>query len=900
MKDIFRRIIGQMLDQYATVLLVLGAVSTLTYMVLITDIRSQEGNARLVKMSTEQGQLIEDINFLLTRKTYVTDEDELRKIDAKIITNMTQLDQSHTSLREGDRFVREGERLVHVPGNLSQDLRLIYFDGAKPLDSQMRDYLSAIREVYRIPANKLELDNNPLLNKIFTQMTPRLLDEIGRTSSIYQRQSESMLGKTANKQHLMYGIALATLALVGLLLLQPLVVKLKESALKMKQEKAFADNVINTTQALIIGVDPNGQVVLFNQYAEENSGWSEAEIKGKDFFDQFIPVDEDSSTLQALFTGMMAGAIEFADAVETSMRISTGDFINIIWNPTVIKDSASGTPVMFLATGLDITERKVAEQKIQQANAELAQLTARLQGEVNLAATLQRSILPMPTIELPGIQGLANLLTSSEVGGDYYDYYKVGGHHSILLIGDVSGHGVAAGTMVGAAKAGVYPLIHEGVTSPSEILNSLNETMRVTAQQSLLMTMACLSLDARNGKLVFANAGHVLPYLLRNQAQHWEMLEASGLPLGKSVDSDYLETAIDLTLEVGDRLFLYTDGLVEEESPSGEAFGYDRLEEILNSNLDADPETLRNIIMDALRRHCRSVAYTDDVTIVVVTHTDRVSQVSASNEVSDIIRISENFYRHGEHPIPRISKEYIVFMAEQGYSDLLTRFSQDGICRILPRHDELCRKLGWEHLLNQHHESPDDDLHTLIPGQSQHRQFQITHTEDKLFIMEEIQSWLTDQGTLSKDHIEALMVILDEMTENSLYAAPRDGKGVAYYRKGESRELSAHEEVRIDIAVTPELLGLMITDNWGTLTPAVFLKNIAHAMEKGVEAGIGGVGLYMMWRLSDYLQIRVFPQKRTQVTTLWDIKSTIDMDVDSGIQFIYHTEYEAAAYPVGV
>jgi anti-sigma regulatory factor (Ser/Thr protein kinase) len=236
----------------------------------------------------------------------------------------------------------------------------------------------------------------------------------------------------------------------------------------------------------------------------------------------------------------------------------------------------------------------------------------------------------------------------------------------------------------------------------------------------------------------------------------------------------------------------------------------------------------------------------------------------------------------------------VVFLAEQGYSDLLTRFSQDGICRILPRHDDFCKKIGWNHLLNQHHESPDDDLYTLIPGHPEYRQFHLTHTEDKLFIMEEIQSWLTDQGNLPKDNIEALMIILDEMTENSLYAAPRDGKGVAYYSKGESRELSEYEEVRIDIAITPDFLGLMITDNWGTLTPGVFLKNIAHAMEEGVEPGVGGVGLYMMWRLSDYLQIRVRPQQRTQVTTLWDINGAVDMNVDSGVQFIYHSEYEAA------
>jgi PAS domain S-box-containing protein len=893
MQELFRRIVVRISDQYLTVLFVLGAVSAVTYMVLITDIRDQEGNARLVRMSTEQGQFIQNINLALTQKTYIKDSAELSRINAKIISNIIQLDESHASLSQGDRFIKVRGELAHISGQLSPELRQLYFDGKKPLDSLMRNYLLTARSLQRIPPGALTLDHTDM-DKLFFNLTPNLLEGIGLASSLHQRESEFMLGSTINKQHLFFGISLATLVFMGVLLLQPLVVKLKESAFKMAQEKAFADNVIDTTQALIIGLDREGKIALFNHHAEESSGWSEEDVKGSDFFNQFIPVNEQQA-LHTLFTDMMSGTVEFADEIETSMQISTGDLINIVWSPTTIKDSKSGEPVLFLATGLDITERKEAEQKVHQANAELAKISARLQDEVNLAAVLQRSILPPPVIDLPGVQGLANMLTSSEVGGDYYDYYKVGGHHSILLIGDVSGHGVAAGTMVGAAKAGVYPLIHEGITSPSEILNSLNETMRATAQQSLLMTMGCLSLDARNGKLTFANAGHVLPYLLRHQATQWEMLEASGLPLGKSVDSDYLETAVELTLEVGDRLFLYTDGLVEEESPSGEAFGYDRLEALLNANIDVDqPDALRNILMDALKSHCRTTAYTDDVTIVVFTHSDRVIQAAVSNEVSDIIRISETFYRQGEHPIPRISKEYVVFLAEQGYSDLLTRFSQDGICRILPRHDDFCKKIGWNHLLNQHHESPDDDLYTLIPGQPEYRQFQLTHTEDKLFIMEEIQSWLTDQGHIPADHVEALMIILDEMTENSLYAAPRDGKGVAYYSKGESRELSEHEEVRIDIATTPDFLGLMITDNWGTLTPGVFLKNIAHAMETGVEAGVGGVGLYMMWRLSDYLQIRVHPQQRTQVTTLWNINGAVDMNVDSGVQFIYHSEYEAA------
>ena len=893
MQEIFRKVVNYMLDQYMTVLLIMASVSCLTYLVLIYDIQNQEGNATLIKYSAEQSQIVESTNFLLTQKAHTTDAKAFGKINGKIISNMIRLNEIHDSLRQGERFIRDGDRIIHATGKLSPELLAVYYNGDHPLDTLMKRYIDTVRSFQKLAIGDLKTDN-PELQQLLTKVSPELVEKLNKSTVLMQKQSEFMLRSTINKQHLMFGISLITLILVGMGLLNPLVQKLKESTNKVKQEKAFADNVINTAQALIIGIDQNAKVILFNEHAQELTGWDEKEVLNNDFFEQFIPSDDQAKLRQA-FTDMMSGQVEYSEEIESRMIIVTGELIDVIWHSTVTKNSETDIPEMFLATGLDISDRKKAEQNLHQAHADLERLSERLQGEVNLAATLQRSILPASDIELPGLQGHASLLTSSEVGGDYYDYYKVAGHHSILLIGDVSGHGVAAGTMVSAAKAGVYPLIHEGVTNPGDILNSLNETMHATAQQSLLMTMACISLDARTGKLIFANAGHVLPYLWRHNSRQWDMLEASGLPLGKNVDSNYLMTSVEVQMEVGDRLFLFTDGLVEEESPDGEAFGYDRLERILNIYGEAEPTLLQSAVMDALVAHCRGNAFTDDVTMVVVNHSDRVVRVSTvESEVNDIIRITETFYRTGDHPIPRVSKEYVVFLAESGYADLLPRLSKDGICRILPRHDNVCKKLGWNTLLNQHHESPDDDLFVLCPNLPEHRQFYITHTEDKAFIMEEIQSWLEDQTFISDEHRDALMVILDEMTENSLYAAPRDGKGNPFYQKGEARELSENEVVRIDIAVSPEFLGLMITDNWGTLTPGVFLKNIARAMDEGVIAGVGGAGLYMMWRLSDYLQIRVHPQQKTQVSTIWHLSDSVDMGVDSGFQFIYHHDYEIA------
>jgi sigma-B regulation protein RsbU (phosphoserine phosphatase) len=892
MQQTFRRVITYLLSQYITVLSILALVNCLTYFVLTTDLLEQEGNIALVKLSSDQSRLISDINFLTLQLSHTTDPGKITAIRSQILNDQVLLRDTLATLENGDRFVRRADKMVREKGVLPSELNSIFFGEPIELSRQINNYLEVSKSIVIASNKKEELDQAALF-RLHYELSPPVLEGIEKATSAYQKLGEHKLRNTMSLQNIIFIIALGTLALVGSVLLRPLISKLQETTFRIQEEKNFADNVINTAEALIIGLDPAGKVTLFNHYAEESVGWEEDEIKGKDFFEQFIPAQE-QVVLKQLFNGMMDGSIEFADEVETQMIIRSGEHINIVWHTTVVHDSRTRRPIMFLATGLDITERKQQELQLQQTHAELEQMSARLKGEVDLAATLQRSILPNPIIQLPGVQGKANLLTSSEVGGDYYDYYVVDGHKTVLLVGDVSGHGVAAGTMVSAAKAGVYPLVHTGVSNPAEILQSLNETMLATAHQSLLMTMACITLDAVTGKLIFANAGHVLPYLWRRQEQRWEILEASGLPLGKSIDSDYFTPSIELQMEIGDRIFMFTDGLVEEESPDGEAFGFDRLENLLNQCGEVEPEIFHSRLMGALTQHCAGSAFTDDITILVINHSDRVMPVATSvEEASDIIRLSDTFYRRGDHPIPRISREFVVFFAEQEYADLLSRFSQDGICRVLPRNNKICLDIGWEKLLNQHHHSINDDLYTLLPASSLRKQFQLTHTEDKVFIMEEIQAWLTDQRVAQEEHLESLIVAMDEMIENSLYAAPRDGKGVPYYKKGVSRELSEHEEVRIDIVLTDRHMGLMVTDNWGTLTPAVFLKSISHAMDSGVEAGIGGAGLYMLWRLSDYFQIRILPQQRTQVTTVWDLSSPVNMDTSSGFQFLYHSKYDA-------
>ena len=881
-----------MLDQYMTVLIVMASVASLTYLVLIYDLKNHEGDSALIRISAEQERLIREIDLATTRLLIVKDAKTQQKIRGEIISQLTVMKDTHITLSRGDKFIREGNRLVHVPGEMSRTMADFYYGSPYNLDDRVKAYIASTKKLLSIKAADFTR-NNPAIRKFMDDDKEKLIEGLRNVTSLHQQESEYKLSRTVDMQHLMFTITLCSLLIVGGLILRPLVFKLRDSMGLLKEEKEFTENVLDTSQALIIGLDADGKIILFNQYAQEITGWYEQEVKGGDFIEPFF-ADAERESMYKLFSDMMKNGVSEGE-IENDILIRSGESLRVSWHMTVVNDAGSGLPVLFLATGIDITERKKAELDLQKTLSELEKISARLQDEVKLAANLQKAIIPSPVIDLPGMQGQANLVTSSEVGGDYYDYFQVGGQKTVMLVGDVSGHGVAAGTMVSAAKAGVYPLIHEGVSRPSEILRSLNETMFATAHQSLLMTMACISLDATSGKLQFANAGHVLPYIRRKIDRKWSMLEASGMPLGKSLDSEYGSSENEFTLEIGDRLFMYTDGLVEEESPQGEPFGYERLERILEQYGDAEPEVLRGRIMTELSQHCGGRALEDDVTVVIVNHTDRVVQaVASASEASDIIRVSEDFYRQGDHPIPRISRQFVVFFANGQFADLLPRFKDDGVCRILPKNNPFCQKIGMDTLMGQHHEAVDADLYSLIPKNSMHRQFQLTHTDDKSFVMEEIMAWVSEHGLSDSDYLESMMVLMDELLENSLYAAPRDGQDTTYYKKGQVRELSANEDVRIDVAVGNETLGLMVTDNWGTLTPANFLQNLSRAMQEGIQAGTGGGGLYMMWRLSDYLQIRVHPHKRTQVTILWDLSKPFAMESDTGFQFLYHSEQEEA------
>lgn len=881
---------GNMWTRYTLALLLIAGLSTSAFFIMNNLLGINEKSGVIVNVSGRQ-RMLSQRGALFALRLVAEQDPEAKALVREELTKVADLMlKSHEGLINGNKE-------MGLPSALSDTMRKMYFEQPNVLDEQVRNYVKTLNNLLVSDSYQRTSLDSPYLQYILNEAPNRLLRTLNAAVKQYEVEASTEIQKAMRWEEYVYITTLLTLLLEGLLIFKPIIKRVKTTTEALVKEKQFSENVINTSQALIIAVDQTGDIALFNQYAQELSGWSAQDAIGKNFFELFIP-EAEQKQLRQTYSTMFAGQAE--STMETPFTIRSGDQLTVEWSNTLIKDPASQKPLLVCATGIDVTVRKLVMESLSSALEQSAILSDRLQQEVVHAALLQKAMLPEPAFQLPGIHGLVKLTTSTEVGGDYYDYYEVDGRHSVFLVGDVSGHGVAAGILVSAAKMSVHQLLNQGETDPAAMLEHINNALLAVRHESMFMTMLCCSLDGRTGHCRIANAGHVFPYLWTAQTESWSVIEAEGLPLGKVEDPVYKEMSLEL--KPNDRLFMFTDGIVEEESPEGKAFGFDAIEELLYDVLDAPMPLIQKIFFERLRAHCQSDTFSDDVTLMLVEHTQRIAYTTATPthapDKQDLIQISGNDFldysaeRLGES----VSRQHVVVTYDEGQMiDLLPQLCVHGIRRVLPAQQEFMRELGWQKLLHQHRPIAGDDVFQWLPHPDLQRQYVLSHSDDKQFILQEITGLLQEETQLSIEMQGIVILMADELLENSLYGAPRDGQNRPLYAKGTERDISPSEGIRIDLVKDDKCLGLMVTDHWGTFTPVIFLKRLLlNTAQAGLEAGIGGAGMYLIWRICDYLQVRVYPQQKTQVTLLWSLTRESSHDSDNGFQFFYHNELNEA------
>jgi sigma-B regulation protein RsbU (phosphoserine phosphatase) len=236
-----------------------------------------------------------------------------------------------------------------------------------------------------------------------------------------------------------------------------------------------------------------------------------------------------------------------------------------------------------------------------------------IEKELSIARQIQASILPGSMPSVAGLSVAARYQPMTAVAGDFYDFLEVGDRRLGVLVADVSGHGVPAALIASMVKVAIAAQKSQA-DRPAAVLAGMNETLRGQLGGQYV-TAAYLFLDREAGVMRYSAAGH--PPLLRwhPDEQQTRELEENGLPLGLMDVADYPQ--LERPLQVGDRLLLYTDGLVDATNAAGEFFGLERVKAAIAASAGLSTEGVADLILEKTRGWADGTA-ADDLTLVLV------------------------------------------------------------------------------------------------------------------------------------------------------------------------------------------------------------------------------------------------------------------------------------------
>jgi len=243
----------------------------------------------------------------------------------------------------------------------------------------------------------------------------------------------------------------------------------------------------------------------------------------------------------------------------------------------------------------------------------------RTEHELGLARDIQLKLIPN---ELPQVEGLdvgAVYRAARQIGGDYYDFYVIDDRHLGIAIADVAGKGVP-GALVMIMTRTILKMLAANHLSTAHIISEINEAIAPELQQGMFVTALYVILDLKERSIRMSSAGHNPMILWRAGSDRCQFLKPKGMALGFATGPKFYSLVEEqtVTLEPGDRVFLYTDGVTEAMNQRMEEFGEKRLEEFLVSCNGVASQDLLNQLLEDIQDHAAGQPQYDDITMVAL------------------------------------------------------------------------------------------------------------------------------------------------------------------------------------------------------------------------------------------------------------------------------------------
>jgi sigma-B regulation protein RsbU (phosphoserine phosphatase) len=342
--------------------------------------------------------------------------------------------------------------------------------------------------------------------------------------------------------------------------------------------------------------------VIFSQKADWDQPWLIYLFYGVAI--TFLIVELIALTIGISITRTMTSAVFYL--YESTQRVQAGDFSYRI--PVKGSDQLANLSQSYnvMVENLDRL-LKVAKEK------------ERLQADLDIAKEVQEQLYPRAVPRVEGLQITALLNPAKSVSGDFYDYQQIDDHHCTIALGDVAGKGISAALLMANIQSAMRAQLRAaqqagGSVDTAAMVSQINKHLQANTTTEKYATFFFSVYNDQTGELVATNAGHLPPILLRGSQVH--RLDVNGMVVGVFANAQFDSSSV--TLQKGDLLLLYTDGITEPENEYDEMFGEDRLIETVQRVAHKPNEEILREVFDAVNHWTFAPDSADDMTMMII------------------------------------------------------------------------------------------------------------------------------------------------------------------------------------------------------------------------------------------------------------------------------------------
>jgi serine phosphatase RsbU (regulator of sigma subunit) len=316
-------------------------------------------------------------------------------------------------------------------------------------------------------------------------------------------------------------------------------------------------------------------------------------------------------------------AMKAADVKLVVPLVSQGELIGLLnLGPRLSQQEYSADDRKLLSDLSTQTAPAVRVAQLVRQQQQEAQERERIEQELRVARLIQQTLLPKTLPELPGYDVAAYYQPAREVGGDFYDFLELEDGRLGLVVGDVTDKGVPAALVMATTRT-MLRTAAQRLFSPGEVLQRTNDALVTDIPPNMFITCLYAILEPENGRLLYANAGHDLPYRRRaGRSEGADELRARGMPLGLMPGMGYEEK--EIVLERGESVLFYSDGLVEAHDPQREMFGFPRLQGLVGTHRSGGSSLIGFLLSELTRFTGEDWEQEDDITLVTLERSEEM------------------------------------------------------------------------------------------------------------------------------------------------------------------------------------------------------------------------------------------------------------------------------------